>query len=1304
MKINKKVIKKILFSLLFVNISFLVSKPQYALASDEVKKFSNVDQGSGVVITIPDFLDGIHFNDSVNLTNIPQGTGVDEVYAFSGKTNLVSSEDEGSYYCWSALTPTQKLISTEVATCTDKRNYGCWADPRIAGFCDDIIKTCGNSATPLSLFVDPGDGCSVAIAEKWAAKLKPILQAELDAKIDALGLDKSKATDLIEACHGDEVCIDKILNNALLDDGNRAGSGDNTCDQAAGTLTLAQITSCESTGPLTSVNIDKVNSGTMNSANNQGSTTNKTSGPQVEVTFSSDALKLGEIVTADAVPGFFNNNSDPSNLYFTWFLKREGCENKKDVSGTDEATKALKNKCDFDNNGKITENDWKIAAAQITAKGAFDSSQASYGNNSGAITPGGYKATPSPSKWDGKTADTDDIPNCYIKENTTGSFYELMSVNRVDDEEKDVYVMDKCNTGYHRACVKDVPASNCTTLNPLFSQTDKIFAESQTPPGNYTIPLTSSQTMGSFCFADPSSSNNNPGYSDDPAKSFSQECRVPNEINSSKFQSDINNFQTEVVCNNGGVAMCVKDGDVFFPAGFSTNNPAKAAVFASTPSCSLFFKPNPVYDVNFDPAITIKIPPIVPTVKSIKVIEQKDSAYAGIVGQTCEDAKTKMTDTSSGGTSLAEPTCKFSKKDNLCKHLFPETKTGAVTGDGNLTMAEKSFWKLNPTAESTNGSGKKDEEVLTGLGVNQFKWMYSQGDEVGVAVEGDGAFASDHPDSSYKRMWAFSGGVCKKLNKLPNDIKGFYKEGVAGAERGFLTAEFDLNDCIEGGLIDPAADDLSKLGVQLVASPTNPINDENGRGDVLTITPNEVNVQNLSGLSYEWSVEKTNDAPTNSTVWKDITADITISPTNKNGSFAAADLSGLAKNKLNIDLNIPKAIVKKTATSTLPSFFYLKITVKIASAGGIDGAQSTQASAIVRVRQQRNEIKAYPVSANDAGMLKFPKTDTKSFENMSATEKATFENCVDGNGKPNPTCYVKKNQIVGIEIPITGAGSNISTTTPITWTVNGSNILCDTAISSECGSKKNILFLPILGNVGEAVDVVAAGVDDSKETFEVSRHFVIGDSTLQIAPLRVDFSNPCGETCLANNDACPKYLGKYVDLLSATTTKNLDCSADVWETNAGRVVTVQTTTGGDGLEWSIDGQVMSEYNNQQQIELTIDKTVGESYNIALSTFTTPAMAAETNKLRKALYLHWGVPPAESIEENEYQSASIQMNVIPGVGNSVAQAKSSIFSASLITHLPEQMLFLLKISVASIAIFLMTGLLFAFIPKTAAREE
>ena len=177
-------------------------------------------------------------------------------------------------------------------------------------------------------------------------------------------------------------------------------------------------------------------------------TGNKVPTPEVTLFFSPSDPKSGEKLTARALPVYYSNTKE--NLYFTWYLKRKGCN----IGGSAPAG------CDLDGNGSVTVEDWKIAAAQILAQNGFDTTRANYSSNTDND---GYRA-----KFGGDSR-TNTPDRCYVHDNSSGINYELT--------ENDNGIDFSCPSGTSPVCLVgegDVTSGTNDTLggNSYFDITD----------------------------------------------------------------------------------------------------------------------------------------------------------------------------------------------------------------------------------------------------------------------------------------------------------------------------------------------------------------------------------------------------------------------------------------------------------------------------------------------------------------------------------------------------------------------------------------------------------------------------------------------------------------------------------------------------------------------------------------------------------------------------------------------------------------------------------------------------------------
>lgn len=132
--------------------------------------------------------------------------------------------------------------------------------------------------------------------------------------------------------------------------------------------------------------------------------TEKGYSPEVSLFFSPSDPKIGEKVIAKAFPSFFSNPDD--QLFYTWYLKRDGC----DLDNPEH------DYCDADEDGRMSVNDWKVAAARILVSDNADREGFVYDNDDDGD---GYDAD-----YGGELeADTNDW--CYMQDTRSGELYEL---------------------------------------------------------------------------------------------------------------------------------------------------------------------------------------------------------------------------------------------------------------------------------------------------------------------------------------------------------------------------------------------------------------------------------------------------------------------------------------------------------------------------------------------------------------------------------------------------------------------------------------------------------------------------------------------------------------------------------------------------------------------------------------------------------------------------------------------------------------------------------------------------------------
>lgn len=994
---------------------------------------------------------------------------------------------------------------------------------------------------------------------------------------------------------------------------------------------------------------------------------NSKTAPSASIAFTSSSnIAPGVEITATANPAQFKDVSS-STLYFTWYIKREGC----DLGSTSAS-------CDEDGDGKVTVNDWKIVAARRIVKGDYDNTSADY-TSAPASTDmgGGVDANPSVDDWE-MTVDhsgihnDSDVRDCYVQDPESRIIYELRETEPTFFE---------CPSGYHPACVHNTTA-NCNVLNP-----DPAYRSSPFGPLSKTV-----ENTFSACGVSTEDVGGDYGNITD--------CIIEDD-------AALKNFESYAICkgdpndipfcvSNSGFTNLYKAGSSTYVLGtiFGNGVIGSAGVNETNGVCSTLAREN-TYFWPYDPApnflenACITPDPVtnLPTVDFLPLASTGCSAASGVaaniitglpVAKSMENCSTLIGGFITGlkladGTAVADArtdlfenynenwsTCAFDKGDNLCKHLFPyfpedtisgmsNSLSGAKTGDGEFTMAEKEFWGANPTSDETNGTDL-DEAAVMGLGKNTITWTYAEGDQIGFAVEGETSLTTDHPDGGNRIMWAFSNNTCSALEDIADD-SGFYEDTTT--KRGILATEVDLDDCLEENLVSPEAD-YNEIEVDLSSTPASPINDESGAGDRLTIVASVQNVNDLSSMYYDWEIGLSEDGaatPNDDTRWTDITDEVEVK------SIMAADMEGLGKNKIELLLNLPASLVDPDDEGV----FWLRAKVTATENSGT-GSQTGTAKLNIKVIQQQKTIGMHTITADSAGKLILGPVD---------------DSCLSGS-----MCYVVNDQIVGLKVDI---GGSSPFTGNITWTVNNVGMTCTDKMSGACASKTDTLFFPILGNEGEAVNVTAKGVVNG-EVVTIIKKFVI------IVP----------QTIIGSRDmdnAWPKLLGFYKDFAG---TKYPDFSSLLYNTHKGNTMTFKASTYSAlnyarTYTWTLDGATMT--GDSDSITIFVDKEVDDNYNLSVSAEMSSDASTTTavNNIRKALLVNWGVVADDFIDAAT--DDSIQINVLDSsMTMNSEKTKTGIF-ASLATNLPEQLMFLLKIALTSFALVFAMGLLFAIIPDS-----
>ena len=1155
------------------------------------------------------------------------------------------------------------------------------------------------------------------------------------------------------------------------------------------------------------------------SVSNPGS--RKDTPPQLSLQFSSNdtTIKQGTEVTAEALTSGFSQQD--SNLYFTWYLKHKGC----DLTDSSQETKAKgENNCDLDGDGKITVNDWKIAAARIIVDGSFDNNGVDYSegaNSNYDPNASGVASVPSVTNKDGwitnferknnddsngnpfncatdgdvndpcaENSSDDSVPDCYVENISSGLTYELKKPGNS--------VFTPCPTGYHMACLNDATES-CqypnTDVNAGTGDIPKTIdwgadacnIQSEASSSEQCVECV--DTNGNTSSPDSKGQCASPTTVQTSEPDSSGQCSSPSTLQPSTDAPGMScdgpsngTFSNTATCKNNGTPLCIPDSSysdgyvnvnsnatetlassgtsapttsspLVYGTIWENNNVCSAATIDPLDSSKSVFSNSSSTDISTDttngsPYIwgqgnTTATPETYnPLYGTTMPYDANTSTPAILKGATCSQLANDLiggvTATGSSNPGLTgiaslQPTCTISGGgNNDCKHLFPyfpsKSVIGAdgksislnledkdvqgtqtpldILGSGKFTLNEKEFWGADPTKISTNGV-QPDEAAVMGLGVTKFSWQYADGDEIGVAVEGDSQQPTDHLDGSKKRMWAFSNNTCNALNDAINNgdaDSSYYTETIpnGGGTVGIEVADFDPNDCLPENLIDPTkSNGLSNITVTLNSSEDQPIDNDStknpmGQGDNITINSS---IGNASGdqknMLYDWHVELSTDgstAPTNTTQWKDITTDMQTDY----GSFPASAETGVGKISFKFNLNLPFDYINGISPTTSDNgYFYLRINAKVSENEGQD-SKNGNGTITLKVYEQKNVINVYTVSADENGILS-PNDDNSGTEDEICNDAQDF-----------PACQVVKDEVLALEVPNADQADRLDN---FSWQVNGTSATCDPAFSKNCDPndpnyENNLLFLPISGDDDGNIKVEATAIN------EKTNDHIIVDRSFQVVPYGVSIT-PVDATVVQ-----PKILGYNIGLDGSKTADN---SATNFLTSPGSTIDLKAQftpswfnnnasmgSGGQSsavnYTWTVDGDTPPAESSFNETEFSFPNTknIGENYNIGITANFTPAAydpdnaSNQLNNIRKALLNDWEITADDSIQQTA--QANMQIDVVDPATISPDGSSSVPLGANLLSHVPEQVLFSVRIILTGFLLLFVTGLVFSFMPN------
>lgn len=960
--------------------------------------------------------------------------------------------------------------------------------------------------------------------------------------------------------------------------------------------------------------------------------------PSTSLKFAPQSPVAGKELSALAVPSYFMG--DPSKMYYTWYLKH----NDESGSGTDDEGRKTKNgNTDWNEDGDIDIEDYKIEAMRILAAGDFDWEKAKeegkYEENPNDRDPDGdsYESVFGGEDQKGKPA------HCYVRDIASGVDYEM-------------YNQEECKEGAPSTpdftdAITDIPFSGGPAQGVLEDLSDELSRR-----GFESCPYIASEEGKAI---DRLNINNKvytvvsstgwlpaPQLSDETAQACNKNgCKKPlcehlfpkkyfiddaGDVSVKKDDDDL-----ELLVGTPGEKFTTKEEEFWHtnPESKDTNNDGVPDETALSGLGMISFK------WNFAPGDQVGT--VLEGVSDNT--NYKDSSLKTMWGVP----KSVLNSSAEGSKCDIEgPDSATNPEDKRGIYHFTKHGTGYCGGTGgSCTVTINCSDGQSATETFTNPGGRAgyttcncggqeqpcDDYFTYGgrwpgcetgtMGPNML-WKAGGGNTLlSILIDGD------FPDDC---------DVCIDPDGECGEFVG-RMDGSSASEPPIT--DIDLNTCLEENLVDPAEGTTDKkIDVNLSFTPGTPFNDPSGaNSDVLTINSTLLNVDDKTFVKYAWEFERCADLG-----GKDCEP---ISAESLK-SLGVAKTQGLNLGSIEMDLKL--ATNKPFLKATLQAIE--NTTVK----------KEGKDMVIIPLQNSTDKIKAsYAVLSESGANISFsPGTD------FACTEKV---------------CPVIKNEIIGL-VSGKAAGGDYE----FAWSLDGK------ALSTQSG-KENITYFPVLNDPGSQYSVKLDVANAEKnEKFTLIRDFKVVDPEVMIEPV-------------ASADIKPLKLGIFLDPVTKEMAQE-DFSTEAFEAKQGSTVTLKpvfnftSPVPKEQWRWFVDGALVTandtspspSLDSNGNLVLSISKTIGGKYNVSFETLYT-----QSSLVRKALTQNWKVPANNLYEKNISHSITVRSVNNPAT---VSSSPTRKIMASLFSQFPAYFNFLFRIVLTMALILFSTTLLFSIFPK------
>lgn len=664
-------------------------------------------------------------------------------------------------------------------------------------------------------------------------------------------------------------------------------------------------------------------------------------------------------------------------------------------------------------------------------------------------------------------------------------------------------------------------------------------------------------------------------------------------------------------------------------------------------------------------------------------------------------------------------------------HLFPQPqisdkkyKYDFVTGDGSFGSEEEKYWGTDPNNPMSSGNGKLDEENIVGRGVNEFTWIYEEGDEIGVVAEGSAHIRTAHDDASFATMFAFLNNRCDimqedidpdkqidALDKYENGVKvqemgkfesrtGVYTDDIRGNNTRFDTINMDREDltkCLFDNFTPVGQGGKpGKMDITLSFTPDKPSSGykESKKdsivhlrpADEITMTAQIENSQkDLTEIHFSWCAELVTSikedrsseplqcyTETSAGTYQYIPGEFEVN--NDTVRFispasTAGDIDIANNNEPFINPDEIRSIGMASIAFSLnnvpekhPVTGKKVNYLKVRVEAGENFTEKIEDDQGNVIREGEGQG-GYAIAYIPVQRLNntYLQANTAS-SNDDTTLSINTEIC-DDTETNNILCRVGKNEIVGLSLNNAATTSGVS---DVKFSIEDAGSTC---IDQCAKNPDNEYFFAATGGTGETITAMASYTDiESGEEFNLTRTFVIADPYIEIIPVE---------------GATRKALGAYIDL---DGKEYIDESESVFETTAGSTVVLEAIAhpawgSSEDFYWEIDGETVA----SQTITFPVDESVT---NVTVQTAYIP-----DQEQKNALEDHFNLPPLYATDRPALTSAQI----VPKSELIVHNGSQKIF-ANISENAPSYILFIIRTFLMIGLIIFITTLIFGIAPR------